>query len=584
MKAPDIMPLKTATNTKITDSAVAAELDEAINHLPIKVLQFGEGNFLRAFIDWMIQGMNDQGLFNGRVSVVQPIDHGMVEVLNDQNGLYTLLLRGIQDGQVVVEKSVIQSIARGINPYTHFDAYLKEAENPQLRIIVSNTTEAGIEFRRDDPSTAEPPLSFPGKLLRFMKHRFDYFKGDPAKGFLLFPCELIDRNGDTLKDVLTRLAETWYPEDTVFKSWLLDANVYFNTLVDRIVSGYPKEEAEALADDLGYTDALIDTGEIFHFLVIEGPRKYEVEFPLITGGFNVTWCDDMTPYRTRKVRILNGAHTMTVLAAHLYGLETVKDCMDDPVFSEYIRKGIFEEIIPTLTPLGEHESERDSTNRSGRATSNGLRSTEHRNDSGRMAAWRPVVSTGQEQKAARTSSKQPDFQVCNNPTIQPSNHPVPDELEQYGAAVLERFANPYIRHLLLSISLNSVSKFKTRVLLSLLEYQKRQGTLPEVLTFSLAALILFYRGMERRETSIIARRPLDGKRYDINDSPDILDEFLALWTNESDLDALVRAVLGKEDYWDMDLNTVPELTAAVSGYLQRMIRDGVPAVVKQVAG
>lgn len=484
---------------------------DSFDHLPVKVLQFGEGNFLRAFMDWMIQGMNRKGLFNGRVSIVQPIEHGMVDVLNEQDGRYTLLLRGVQNGEVTVEKEVINSIARALNPYADFDAYLREAENPHLRVIISNTTEAGIELRLDDKPTDTPASSFPGKLLQLMKRRYDFFNGDLSKGFLIFPCELIDRNGDTLKQVLRDLATSWFPEDPAFQAWLTEANVFFTTLVDRIVSGYPKEEVEALCNDFGYKDQLIVTGEIFHFLAIEGPVEYEPEFPLVTAGFNVKWCDDLTPYRTRKVRILNGAHTMTVLAAHLYGLETVKDCMDDPVLSTYIRKGLFEDIIPTLD--------------------------------------------------------------------------LPQkELDDFAGAVLERFANPYIRHLLLSISLNSVSKFKTRVLPSLLEYHKRRGELPDLLTFSLAALILFYRGEERGETSLKARRPLDDADYEINDSPEVLDWFLDAWTHDKDIKVLVEAFLAKTDYWEQDLNDVPGLCDKVAIYLNAMIRDGVPTVLKQVVG
>ena len=441
--------------------------------LPIKVLQFGEGNFLRSFIDWMIDEMNKQKLFNGRVSIVQPIEHGMIEELKEQDFLYTLLLRGIENGKEVVRKEIISSVARGLNPYTQYQEYLRESENPDLRIIISNTTEAGIELRKDDRPSDTPPVSFPGKLLRFMKCRFDFFKGDNEKGLLIFPCELIDRNGDTLKEVLKELALIWYPGDKEFHSWLLEANVYFNTLVDRIVSGYPKEEAEALCNEFGYTDRMITAGEIFHFLVVEGPLEYEKEFPLVTAGFNVKWCDDITPYRTRKVRILNGAHTMSVLAAHLYGLETVKDCIDDPLFSRYIRKGIFDEIIPTLDLPKE-------------------------------------------------------------------------ELEEFGAAVLERFSNPYIRHFVLSISLNSVSKFKTRVLPSLLEYYKRKHKLPRLLTFSFAALVLFYRPESSEGTLLKGRRSVDGEPYDIMDSPDVLEWFFKLWSDNQDLAQIVQKILSKE--------------------------------------
>jgi tagaturonate reductase len=477
--------------------------------LPVKVLQFGEGNFLRAFIDWMIDEMNKKGLFNGSVSIVQPIQHGMIDSLKEQDYLYTLLLRGIQDGKEIVKKDIISSVSRGFNPYSQFQAYLREAENPELRIIVSNTTEAGIEFRKDDRSSDEPPISFPGKLLRFLKHRYDFFNGDHGKGLLFFPCELIDKNGDTLKNVLAELALLWFPKDEEFRTWLIEANVFFNTLVDRIVSGYPKEEVDELCREFGYEDNLISAGEIFHFLAIEGPLEYEKEFPVVSAGFNVKWCDDITPYRTRKVRILNGAHTMTVLAAYLYGLETVKDCMDDFIMAQYIKKGIFEEIIPTLDLPAE-------------------------------------------------------------------------ELEDYGNAILERFSNPYIQHFLLSISLNSVSKFKTRVLPSLLEYIKRKNEIPVLLSFSLAALILFYRSDIREETVLKGVRNLDGKDYDIMDSPEVLDFFCKFWSSESDTGKIVEIILAEEDFWGLDLNTIAGLYESVSTCLQEMIDESVPVVLKRI--
>ena len=501
---------------KALNREMATTVGVTQRELPVRLLQFGEGNFLRAFIDWMVAEMNDKGLFNGRVALVQPLEHGMLDKLAQQDYLYTLLLRGIEDGEVVVRRRVVDVIERGVNVYTQFDDYLAEAENPDLRIIVSNTTEAGIVLRREDAPTDAPPLSFPGKLLRLMKRRYDVFEGDATKGLLLFPCELIDRNGDTLKAVLTELAGRWYPGDTAFLTWLTEANVYFNTLVDRIVSGYPREEAAALCEEFGYQDDLVDTGEIFHFLAVEGPAQYEPEFPLVSAGLQVTWCDDLTPYRTRKVRILNGAHTMTVLAAHLYGLSTVQECMDDPVMSRYVRKGVFEEIVPTLDLSQE-------------------------------------------------------------------------ELLAFGEAVLERFSNPYIKHFLLSISLNSVSKFKARVLPSLLEYQRRRGELPELLTFSLAALVLFYRGGERKGPALMAERAVDGAPYEINDTPEVLDWFADLWQGQTALDepgatALMGKVLAQQEFWGMDLTTVAGLSEATGCYLAAMITEGVRPVLARVAG
>lgn len=491
----------------------AAEAGLREKDLPIRALQFGEGNFLRAFVDWMIFEMNRKGLFNGGVTVVQPLEQGMIDAMKEQDYLYTLMLRGVLNGEVRVDKQIVDVIRRGLNVYRDFEDYLKEADNPDLRLIISNTTEAGIVLREEDRPGDKPPVSFPGKLLLLMRRRYECFGGDPEKGFLVLPCELIDRNGDNLKKVLTQLAEMWYPGDSAFANWLTEANVYFNTLVDRIVSGYPREEAEALWQECGYRDNLIDTGEIFHFLVIEGDEKYRKELPFTEAGLEVKWTDDMAPYRTRKVRILNGAHTMTVLAAWLTGLETVKDCMDDELLSAYIRKGIREEVIPTLD-LPE------------------------------------------------------------------------EELSSYGEAVLERFSNPYIRHLLLSISLNSVSKFKTRVLPSLLAYRERKGSLPRLLCFSLAALVLFYKGRSKGEASLKAAREVDGREYEIKDSPEVLDFFLSLWNSDEagDARALMEKVLARKDFWGRDLTELDGLTELTADFLAAMQTKGVRAVMTDLVG
>ncbi|MCG8500881.1 MAG: tagaturonate reductase [Firmicutes bacterium] len=478
--------------------------------LPEKVLQFGEGNFLRGFVDWQLNELNKKDLFNGKVVVVQPIEHGLIDVLNEQDGLYTLFLRGIQKGKIIEDKEIITSVSRGINPYTDFEEYLKCAENPDLRVIVSNTTEAGIAYNAADRFEDAPPASFPAKLTVLLYKRFEAFKGDISKGCIIIPCELIDRNGDNLKKIILRLAKEWQLGNA-FISWLEQANHFLNTLVDRIVTGYPGEEIENLSAELGYRDSLLDTAEIFHLLVIEGDKKLAAELPFAEVGLNVLWTDDMAPYRTRKVRILNGAHTMTVLAAYLYGKNTVKECMDDEVIHTYMKKGIFEEIMPTL-----------------------------------------------------------DL---------PSK-----ELEEFASAVLERFANPFIKHYLLSISLNSTSKFKTRVLPSLLEYANRKGALPKVLTFSLAALLAFYKGTEIQETSLIGRRP--GNEYKVNDDMSVLNMFKTLWSafdgSRESTEALVTQVLGKQEMWGMDLNTVEGLTAAVANDLFDILDKGMHEAIEKI--
>ncbi len=482
----------------------------AIKEVPEKILQFGEGNFLRGFVDWMVHAMNEKGLFNGRVVVVQPLGQGLVEVLNRQDGLYTLYLRGIQDGKVVEEKGIISSISRGINIFTQFDEYLTCAENPELRFIISNTTEAGIAYNAKDRPDDMPPASFPGKLTVLLYKRFLHFNGDAAKGLVMMPCELIDRNGDNLKKIVLQLAKEWGMGEA-FISWIKDSNYFLNTLVDRIVTGYPSDEAEKITEELGYKDNLLDTAEIFHLWVIEGDKRFSDELPLIHAGLNVVWTDDMTPYRTRKVRILNGAHTMTVLAAYLYGLDTVKECMDDALISTFMKKGIYEEIIPTLD--------------------------------------------------------------------------LPEkELIDFANAVGERFRNPFIRHQLLSISLNSTSKFKTRVLPSILEYVSRKGKLPKVLTFSMAALIAFYRGTEIRENSLIGNRPAN--EYKINDDIPVLEWFAGLWRDcdgsREGSRELVSEVLSKTDIWGADLNDLPGFAPAVADYLYGIAAYGMKEAINEL--
>ncbi|MDF2936214.1 MAG: Tagaturonate reductase [Paenibacillaceae bacterium] len=484
---------------------------EAIAALPEKVLQFGEGNFLRGFVDWMIHKLNEQNLFNGRVAVVQPIAQGLTPMLNDQDGLYTLLLRGLQNGQIVEEKDIISSISRGINPYEDFAAYLGLAESPELRFVISNTTEAGIAYSAEDRYDDAPPATFPGKLTVLLHKRFTALGGAADKGLVIIPCELIDRNGDNLKKIVLRLAEEWNLGSD-FAAWIENSNYFLNTLVDRIVTGYPRDEIAALTEELGYEDKLLNTAEIFHLWVIEGDKRFAEELPFHKIGLDVIWTDDMTPYRTRKVRILNGAHTMTVLAAYLYGVDTVKECMDDELIRSFMEKGIYNEVIPTLD--------------------------------------------------------------------------LPEsELKAFAAAVTERFANPFIRHYLLSISLNSTSKFKTRVLPSILEYVNRKGELPKVLSFSLAALLAFYQSTELKDNALVGKRPA-GNEYQISDDLPVLQLFASLWSkydgSREAAGTLVEEVLSHTEMWGQNLNEVEGFTALVSDYLHSILTNGVAATLKDV--
>ena len=410
------------------------------------VIQFGEGGFLRGFVDYFFQKLQDKGLFDGSVVIVQPIEKGMCSVLEQQGCEYNLFLRGIDNGQVVDEHTHIDIISRCVNPYENFESYMKLAENPDFRFIVSNTTEAGIEYVDSNQFTDAPARSFPGKLTQLLYKRFRL----GLKGFIILSCELIDHNGEELEKCCLRYADLWGLGEE-FKTWLVQENDFCSTLVDRIVTGFPRDEHEELCRRIGEQDNMMDTAEIFHLWVIQG--SHEDELPLQQAGFHVVWTDNVDPYKKRKVRILNGAHTSMVLGAHLYGLKTVGECLKDEKVSALLRKCIFGEIIPAI---GDTEDNR-----------------------------------------------------------------------KFGEAVLERFSNPFIKHMLLSIALNSVSKFRARVLPTILEYRDMFGSCPQGLTFSLAALIAFYR------------------TDDANDSQEIMD-FMKT--------APVEDILKREDYWGQDLS------------------------------
>lgn len=328
------------------------ELPSTADHYPERVVQFGEGNFLRAFADWMIQRLNKKGLFGGSVVIIQPLAEGAVEQLNCQDGLYTVLLRGNVKGKIIDRREIISAVSRGLNPYRNWPVVLALAEDPGLEFVISNTTEAGIAHDRDDSPLFTPPRSFPGKLTAFLYHRYHHFRGDEDRGMIVVPCELIDQNGERLKEIILKLAEDWYSEPE-FTGWVKEANAFLNTLVDRIVTGYPTAEIEQLKEQLGYEDRLITAAEPFHLWVIEGPAKISKKLPFTLAGLNVVWTDDLSPYRTRKVRILNGLHTASAPAAYLSGLKTVREIVGHPYCGPFIREIIFKEIIPSIEGLDE---------------------------------------------------------------------------------------------------------------------------------------------------------------------------------------------------------------------------------------
>lgn len=443
---------------------------------PVKVLQFGDGNFLRGFADWVIDILNEQTDFNGNVQIVRPQRKSQSEIKDNQDGLYHVALNGLQNGKLVAETRLISCVSSYINPYLELDLFLKAAENPDLLFIISNTTESGIVFNGDnlDPNVVHE--NFPAKVTMLLYHRFRFFQGDPAKGLIFVPCELIEKNGDALKTVVLEYSRLWKlnPE---FDQWLNEHNTFCNSLVDRIVTGFPKDSINEIQNRIGYEDNHVVSAEPFHLWVIEAPEKVQAQFPAGKAGLSVRFVKDLTPYRTSKVRILNGAHTAMVPVAYLKGLRTVKESVDHSTTGEFIREAIFEEIIPTL-----------------------------------------------------------DLPV--------------EELDQFAKDVLERFQNPFIRHELKSIALNSISKFKVRVLPTILEYHKRKRKFPQRLVYSFAALIRFYKGEWK------------GEQIQLNDTPQVITFFDDVW-KKSDIKEIIHDVLSNTTFWEQDLTKVDGLFESI---------------------
>lgn len=409
------------------------------------VIQFGEGNFLRGFFDWFLDGLNKKGLYDGKAVIVQPRAGGKVALLNEQDCKFNLYLRGFENGQIKEEHSFIESVSRGIDPYKNFEDYLALADNPDFRFIVSNTTEAGIEFDASCKLSDTPCKSFPGKLTQLLYRRYE----SGFKGFILLPCELIDNNGDELKKCVLKYAEFWGLEEE-FSEWIEKENTFANTLVDRIVTGYPNDETASIHPE----DKYLDTGELFHLWVIEG--DFENELPLRKAGYNVIWTNDVTPYKKIKVRILNGAHTSMVTGALLSGIETVGECMEDEAVRAFLNKAVNEEILKTI---GDNEESR-----------------------------------------------------------------------AFAKAVFDRFKNPFIKHQLRSIALNSVSKFSVRVLPTISEYKNKNNAYPKILSMSLAYLIYFYK----------------------NDTPNDAEDVILKMKNNSVFDILKDIYLWGVDISDMN--------------------------------
>ncbi|MFJ7638420.1 tagaturonate reductase [Peribacillus sp. NPDC097225] len=316
-------------------------------NLPVKIVQFGEGNFLRGFVDWMVHEMNKQGLFNGKIVAIQPTPHGkVVPKLDVQDGLYTLVQQGIDEGEIVEHFEVISSIDKWVNPYESWNEVLQYAESEDIEFVFSNTTEAGLTYYYEPFTPEQSVLSFPGKLTAFLYHRFQAFNGDKNKGVTVIPCELIENNGEVLKRLVLKISDDWaLPND--FKQWISNDNNFCNTLVDRIIPGYPKDTINAFQEKIGYRDELLVVGEPYHLFAIEATEEIAEKLPFHKAGLNVRW-GDITPYRNLKVNILNAPHTMMFSIGYLSGLNTVYETMKDETLYNFIYQSIHHEILPTI--------------------------------------------------------------------------------------------------------------------------------------------------------------------------------------------------------------------------------------------
>ena len=474
---------------------LSAEIAPVKNY-DIKVLQFGEGNFLRAFVDYMLDIANEKGRFDGSVVIVKPIEYGSLKRFTEQDCRYTVVLRGMVDDKPIETSRLITCVRDAVDCYSEYEEYASYASLDSLRFIVSNTTEAGIVLDETDRFEFCPPRSYPGKLTKFLFERAEAFDYDLKKGLIILPVELIDDNGVALKQCVYTLASQWKLGKR-FLDWLDKACVFASTLVDRIVTGYPKDDAESICESLGYEDQLLDTAEPFGLWVIESQKNIQPELPLDECNLPVVFTDNQKPYKQRKVRILNGAHTSFVPLAFLYGNNTVKEAMDTPIIKRFIIDTLHQEVIPTLT--------------------------------------------------------------------------LPEaDLKSFANAVISRFENPFIKHQLLSISLNSISKWRARCMPSFLEYIDRFGSLPVHLTFSLAALMALYQGKSIEDGALLCER--DTIPYRILDDELVLRFFLE--TSSLSTEEQTILFLQNEMFWGQNLSTIPTLAHTITQALEDIKQNG----------
>ncbi len=395
---------------------------------PIKILQFGEGNFLRAFVDWQIDIANEKGVMDAGVAICQPIldpEHkvlGMIDLLNKQDNLYHVYLEGIENKEPKKDIRLVKSVMDAFNPYVEYEKYERYFLSPELKITISNTTEAGIRYEEGDDLEACPPKSYPAKMTALLYKRFKHFAGDPTKGLSIICCELIEDNASTLKEYVIKHAK-YNNLGEEFLAWVENHCHFCDTLVDRIVPGFPRETISEIKQELGFDDNLVVKAELYHLWAIGGPGYKEVmkELPLDKAGLHVIFMPSIKQFRDKKVRILNGSHTGMVPIGLQMGCETVMDAFNTPTIERFVNEMVAEEVIPMI----------------------------------------------EEDQA---------------------------ELKEFAAGILERFYNPYIKHLLKTISLNSLSKWEARNYPTVKDNFFKAGKLAKHELFTFAALLTLYSG------------------------------------------------------------------------------------------
>lgn len=460
---------------------------------PIKIMQFGEGNFLRAFLDQLIQEMNDKGVYDGHVVVVQPLEMGRVTELKKQDGLYTVILQGLNsEGKEVDYHKVIDVLDDFVNPYTEYDKYLAYAESKDLEIVFSNTTEAGIAFDSRDVTldlNKQIPFSYPGKLLAFLKRRFEVLKEEYS--LCLCPCELLDDNGDKLKAALLKLANE-RKESAAFINYIENVTHYTSNLVDRIVPGFPRENFNELCEKFNYIDNNMVKGEYFHLFVIKQEEEVMKRFPINKVDSNTLYVADIHPYKQRKVRILNGTHTSLVPVAYLSMHDEVRESLLDEDVMQFVKETVYSEIVPTVKAEG---------------------------------------------------------------------------AKDFADAVLLRFLNPFMHHKLMSIALNSISKFKERDLPTLLD-NIENGNLPTHLLFSFASLLAFYRGY-RYNNGVKEEIKLNDTESNLAFFKDAYLEY----DQTKDVKTLVNKFLSNTSFWDKDLSNEKVIVEKVEEYASLILNS-----------